>query len=238
MKRILCSSLALIALSSGVSACSLNTTHRTGQSGIVESSDGKIDQETGDIMTKEIDADGDLINCTTRKASWGSDLPSCNEIIAERKKVLGKRETTRGQQSSELFSTKISGDNSFKLPNGAKINIKTRVIYNDESSNALIVNAIVSREVDLTSSVFEKLFFRGSGARMQLNFVDKEDFEVLDPLSIPLDVAKGMRANIKYTKQFGMTTSDVKAVRIQARKPIRSVREYREISNIRVSFRP
>jgi len=47
-----------------------------------------------------------------------------------------------------------------------------------------------------------------------------------------------MSQNIRYRKKMGTSTSDIVGMKVSARKPIRSLREYNLISRIDVSFRP
>ena len=170
MKRPFSSVLALILASLAISGCNQSGNYRTGRSdaGINESTTGAIDQKTGDIIKQVEDEDGNLIDCTTGKSSWRRGLPSCNEIVAIRKKEENKRQAQMKeeaaleaaadkQRSDLLFYNKLSGEKLFTLPNGGKIKVATRVRYNDESGNALIINAIVSRK-NATQTVFENLF--------------------------------------------------------------------------------
>ena len=121
------------------------------------------------------------------------------------------------------------------MPNGSKIRVKSRVIYNDEFSS-LIINAIIEK-IDSTSEVFENIFIGDTGT-LTLNFVDSSDFDFLDPLTIPLNIRKGLSQNINFRKKMGSTTSEIVGMKITARKPIRSLREYNQIARIEVSFRP
>ena len=113
--------------------------------------------------------------------------------------------------------------------------MKSRVVYNDEF-NSLIINAILEK-VDSTSEVFENIFIGDTGS-LTLNFVDSSDFDFLDPLTIPLNIRKGLSQNINYRKKMGATTSEIVGMKITARKPIRSLREYNQIARIDISFRP
>ena len=69
-------------------------------------------------------------------------------------------------------------------------------------------------------------------------FLDSDDFELLDPMTIPLNIQEGQRANVSYRKKMGMTTDDLEGISITTRRPIRSLREYNEIKRIEVAFKP
>ena len=58
-----------------------NSNTKTGTSDIQISQEGMVDQSTRDIISKEYDAKGNLLNCTIGNSSWKRGLPSCNEII-------------------------------------------------------------------------------------------------------------------------------------------------------------
>ena len=43
---------------------------------------------------------------------------------------------------------------------------------------------------------------------------------------------------MSVTEKMGTTTDDLEGIRISARRPIRSLREYNEIKRIEVAFKP
>lgn len=208
-----------------------------GTSGVSENSQGFSDNDTGDIVRQEVDEDGNLRDCTIGNSSEKRGLPSCNDIV-------NRRETSAdlSQQTSDgLLTNKLDGSQLFILPNGSKIRIKTAAKYNDETSTGrgggeLILNALVER-VDATPEVFENLFIN-QGARIEVVFIDGDDFAMLKPLSMPLNIQEGQSKNINFRKKFGQTTEDVKAVAMQARVPIQSIREYQQIARLEVAFKP
>lgn len=209
-----------------------------GTSGISESTSGQIDNDTGDIIRQEVDEDGRMRDCTVGNASERrNDLPSCNDIVNRR-----ESQSDRDSQVSEgLLTNKLSGSQIFVLPNGSKIRIKTSAKYNDETSTGrgggeLIINALVEK-VNSTDAVFESLFIN-RGAKVEIAFIDPDDFAMLQPLSIPLNIAEGQSRNINYRKRFGQTTSQVVGVAMQARVPISSIREYKQIARLDVAFKP
>ena len=203
---------------------------------------GQRDERSGAIVSQEIDQYGNLVNCGIGSSAKKLKLPSCNEIVQQRvnaekedEKVAALQAQKDQAYSDQLFTNKLSGNKIFTLPNGSKIRIKSRVIYNDEFSS-LVINAIIEK-IDSTAEVFENIFIGDTGT-LTLNFVDSEDFDFLDPLTIPLNVRRGLSQNINYRKKMGNTTSDIVGMKITARKPIRSLREYNQIARIDVSFRP
>ncbi len=203
---------------------------------IKESSSGFVDTRTGDIIGKELDENGNLRDCTIGTSSSRRNLPSCNDIIDRREKVL-----LDSRNRSRFFLTnKLSGNNIFILPNGSKIRVKSSVKYNDETQygrggGELIINAYVER-VSATLPTFENLFIN-PGSRLEISFLDADDFELLDSLSIPLHVETGLSTNVSYKKKVGLTSSDLIGMKVQARMPIRSIREYKLIRRVSVAAR-
>lgn len=209
-----------------------------GTSGVSENSQGGFrDNDTGDIVRQETDEDGRLRDCTVGTSSERRDLPSCNEIVDRR-----EDNADRAQQVSDgMLTNKLDGSQIFVLPNGSKIRIKTAAKYNDETSTGrgggeLILNALVER-VNATPAVFENLFIN-DGAKIEVVFIDGDDFAMLKPLTMPLNIERGQAANINFRKKFGQTTDEVKAVAMQARVPIQSIREYQQIARLEVAFKP
>ena len=203
---------------------------------------GQRDSRSGAIIKQEIDEYGNLVDCGIGSSAKKLNLPDCNQIVGQRVEATRRQEKASALQiqkqqeySESLFTNKLAGNKLFTLPNGSKIRVKSRVIYNDEF-NSLVLNAIIEK-VDSTSEVFENIFIGDTG-RLALNFVDSSDFDFLDPLTIPLNIEKGLSQNINYRKKMGSTTSDIVGMKITARKPIRSLREYNQIARIDVSFRP
>lgn len=227
-------SLAILAtLSTGCG----NWNIKSGTSGITETGKGNLDNDTGDIIRQEEDEDGRMRDCTVGTSSDRRDLPSCNDIVNRR-----ESQTDRENQVSDgLLENKLSGSKLFTLPNGSKIRIKTAAKYNDETSagrggGELIINALVER-VNATPQVFENLFIE-KGARIEIAFIDSDDFAMLTPLAMPLNIQAGQANNISYRKKFGQTTSDVVGVSLQARVPIKSIREYKQLARLEVAFKP
>lgn len=227
-------SLAILAtLSTGCG----NWNIKSGTSGITETEKGNLDNDTGDIIRQEEDEDGRMRDCTVGTSSDRRDLPSCNDIVNRR-----ESQTDRENQVSDgLLENKLSGSKLFTLPNGSKIRIKTAAKYNDETSagrggGELIINALVER-VNATPQVFENLFIE-NGARIEIAFIDSDDFAMLTPLAMPLNIQAGQANNISYRKKFGQTTSDVVGVSLQARVPIKSIREYKQLARLEVAFKP
>jgi len=227
-------SLALLAtISTGCGTWNI----KGGTSGISETAQGNLDNDTGDIIRQEEDEDGRLRDCTVGTSSDRRDLPSCNDIVNRRE----SKSNRDNEVSAGLLDNKLSGSKLFTLPNGSKIRIQTTTKYNDETSSGggggeLIVNALVER-VSATPQVFENLFIQ-SGAHIEVAFLDSDDFAMLTPLDLPLNIRIGESDNINYRKKFGQTTSDVVGVSLQARVPIKSIREYKQLARLEVAFKP
>jgi len=235
-KTIFRAGLSLAVMATLTTGCG-NWNIKSGTSGISETERGNLDNDTGDIIRQEEDEDGRMRDCTVGASSERRDLPSCNDIV-NRRESQTDRET---QVSDGLLENKLSGSKLFTLPNGSKIRIKTAAKYNDETSSGrgggeLIVNALVER-VNATPQVFENLFIE-SGSRIEIAFIDSDDFAMLTPLSMPLNIQAGQASNISYRKKFGQTTSDVVGVSLQARVPIKSIREYKQLARLEVAFKP
>ena len=196
---------------------------------------GQRDSKSGAIIKQERDEYGNLVDCGIGSSSKKLKLPDCNDIVRQRVEATKRSQEAAAAYSESLFTNKLAGNKLFTLPNGSKIRVKSRVVYNDEF-NSLIINAILEK-VDSTSEVFENIFIGDTGS-LTLNFVDSSDFDFLDPLTIPLNIRKGLSQNINYRKKMGATTSEIVGMKITARKPIRSLREYNQIARIDVSFRP
>lgn len=196
---------------------------------------GQRDSRSGAIIKQELDEYGNLVDCGIGSSAKKLNLPDCNQIVTQRVEAAALKAQKQQEYSESLFTNKLSGNKLFTLPNGAKIRVKSRVIYNDEFGS-LVINAIVEK-VDSTAEVFENIFIGDTG-KLTLNFVDASDFDFLEPLTIPLNIKKGLSQNVNYRKKMGATTSEIVGVKIIARKPIKSLREYNQIAKIDVSFRP
>jgi len=197
---------------------------------------------SGAIIKQEMDEYGNMRDCGIGSSAKKLGLPRCDEIV-DRRQAQTDKEIARAEEqdkknraySESLFKNKLSGNKLFTLPNGSKVRVKTRVIYNDQE-NSLKINAIVER-VNSTAKAFEQLFIKPDG-KIVLVFLDNDDFELLDPMTIPLNIQKGQRANVSYRKKMGTTTDDLEGISITTRRPIRSLREYDEIERIEVAFKP
>ena len=197
---------------------------------------------SGAIIKQEMDEYGNMRDCGIGSSAKKLGLPRCDEIV-DRRQAQTDKEIARAEEqqkkdraySESLFKNKLSGNKLFTLPNGSKVRVKTRVIYNDQE-NSLKINAIVER-VNSTAKAFEQLFIKPDG-KIVLVFLDSDDFELLDPMTIPLNIQKGQRANVSYRKKMGTTTDDLEGISITTRRPIRSLREYDEIERIEVAFKP
>lgn len=197
---------------------------------------------SGAIIKQEMDEYGNMRDCGIGSSAKKLGLPRCDEIVDRRQAQADKNIAAAKDQQSKneaysrsLFENKLSGSKLFTLPDGSKVRIKTRARYNDEFSS-LVINATVER-VNSTAKAFEQIFIKPNG-KIVMAFLDADDFELLDPMTIPLNIQKGQRANVSYRKKMGTTTDDLEGIRISARRPIRSLREYNEIKRIEVAFKP
>ena len=190
---------------------------------------------SGAIIKQEMDEYGNMRDCGIGSSAKKLGLPRCDEIVDRRIARAEEQQKKDRAYSESLFKNKLSGNKLFTLPNGSKVRVKTRVIYNDQE-NSLKINAIVER-VNSTAKAFEQLFIKPDG-KIVLVFLDNDDFELLDPMTIPLNIQKGQRANVSYRKKMGTTTDDLEGISITTRRPIRSLREYDEIERIEVAFKP
>ena len=194
------------------------------------------DQKTGDIIDKEMDEYGEMRDCTRGKSSKKRKLPSCNDIVDQRQKYYEER----NKKSNKLFQVRLIGENIFNLPNNLTIKVSSAIKYNDETQvgrggGELIINAEIER---ITGDIvdFENIFIE-KGSRLFLSFLDGDNFELLDALNIPLHIETGLTNNIKYRKKNNLGSTDLKAIVLQTRVPIRSIREYEQISKIDISGR-
>lgn len=214
------------------------TDNRVGVSGIVETSSGFRDGDTGDIIRQERDENGNLRDCSIGSSSDRRGLPSCNDIVNRRDELT----KTKKAVSQGLLRNKVDGSNLFVTPSGAKFYVRLATKYNDEvqvgrGGGELILNGVIERHPSTSQAAFKSLFIQ-SPAFIEFAFVDGDSFELLDSLRVPLDLQRGAAQNIRYRKKFGSTTDDVVGVSFQARKPLRSIREYKEIASIDVGFKP
>jgi hypothetical protein len=223
--------LAALGISLNIVGCA-NLSFKGGTSGTTVTDRGYIDNDTGDKIRQEEDEFGNLRDCTVGKSSSRSQLPSCNEIV-DRRQAAGSKSA---ESSDNMLDNKLSGTRLYTLPNGGKIRVSAAVKYNDEAVDGMIVGVTISN-IGSTRQAFESLFI-DSSAYVEVVFVDADEFALLAPARIPLNVQRGQRENISYRKKFGETTSDVVAVVMQARLPVKSVREYQKIARLEIAFKP
>ena len=227
--------LSVVASSLLLSGCG-NWNIKAGTSGIKSAND--YDNDTGDIIRQERDAYGELTDCTVGKSSERRDLPSCNSIKQQRNDQVDEGK----QVSNDLLSNNLSGSSVFVLPSGGKLRINTSAVFNDElmatgqkGGGELIINATVLRE-NLPLSVFENLFIN-QGARIDFATLTSGGI-MLDHFDMPLNIDAGRASGIYYRKKFGSSTSDLVGMSLQLRRPIHSIREYKQIARLDVGFKP
>ena len=204
---------------------------------------GIMDVKTGEIIRKELDSDGNLLDCTVGNLLNSRGLPACNEIVKERQKILQsiKEEKEKLElENDQIINKKLIGDNFFVLPNGSKIRIKTSLKYSDKvkilrDGAEIIINADIEN-IDATNQTFENIFIK-PGSRIEISFLDFDNFELLEPVKIPLQIKLGQENNITYRKRIGSSSDDLVSIRLLARKPIKSLKEYLSIDKLKVSAR-
>ncbi|MFM7313431.1 MAG: hypothetical protein ACKO0M_09725, partial [Cyanobium sp.] len=111
-KTILQTGLSLAILATVSSGCG-NWNIKSGTSGITETEQGNLDNDTGDIIRQELDEDGRMRDCTVGTSSERRDLPSCNDIVNRRESQSDRQ----NQVSDGLLENKLSGSKLFTLPN-------------------------------------------------------------------------------------------------------------------------
>ena len=232
-----------------VSSCGLridaNKKLMTGEAGISSMAGGTIrDNDTGDIIATELDEYGNSVNCSIGKSSNRRSLPSCNAVVekrvaaqVERQKQLDlsrrEQEAQNKVQSDALFYNSIDGTSFSELSSGLQLKATARARYNDEFGSALIVNLSLQK-ISGSETLFKDLFTKQNSFAF-ISFLDRDGFELLDSLKIPLSIEKAMKENVKLRRIADRESGEIKEVKMQVRKSIRSIREYTEISSLEIS---
>lgn len=137
------------------------TDNRVGVSGIVETSSGFRDGDTGDIIRQERDENGNLRDCSIGSSSDRRGLPSCNDIVNRRDELT----KTKKAVSQGLLRNKVDGSNLFVTPSGAKFYVRLATKYNDEmqvgrGGGELILNGVIERHPSTSQAAFKSLFIQ------------------------------------------------------------------------------
>lgn len=244
-------SFPILAISLLVSACG-NWNIKTGSTGF-ESSDGNyFDNQSRDIISQEYNEYNVLQDCTLGKSSSQRKLPSCNDIRNKKNSFLlsqeqnqknllkedqiqkNKEDRSKKKKISKILDNQISGKNFLKFKDGSGIFVKSTIKYNASTSN-LIINAQVERDKNTTLDSFKQIF-TGEGRYIQVSFLDKEGFELLEPMNFPLNIVEGQNENIIYRKKAGNTAENVIAIRMLARKPLTNILEYSKVKKLQISL--
>ena len=159
--------------------------------GFSTSFNGRKTNAQGVIIGQERDENGIMRDCAMGVTGQQIGIPSCDSIIAARVANDRANDAQRDFDRDRRYNNKLSGNKLFTLPDGSKIRISTRVVYSQER-NLLTIEAIVDR-VNTTAKAFENLFINRPNARIVLGFMDDTNFEHLSPLTLPLNLDKGLR---------------------------------------------
>ena len=243
-----------------------NSNTKTGTTDIQISQEGMIDQSTRDIISKEYDAKGNLLNCTIGNSSWKRGLPSCNEIIDKRTKDFEKialaeqkRLEKEKREKIEQFKKSLKEEKQkLEIERREEIKINeliTRKKTNTKSfafPNGLKIKTISQIRLDpqlnkiivnceILKQVgdldqFTKIFIEGN-SRIEIAFFDKQKLELANPIIFPLNIYEGQKAGFKYKKNVGKNISDLKGIKIIGEESNISTSEFMKIDSIDVSIK-
>ena len=226
--------IGLLAL---VSGCG-NWNIKTGESNIIRSEDGYVDQKNRDIIKSVIDLEGNSLDCTVGKSSSRRDLETCNKIKKEMSDVSKKNHQLRIKEDQRLLDQflrkKISGSNIITFSSGLKVKIIAQVKYSLET-NQIIINSEVRR---LKGNIldFNKVFIKDE-SNLQISFLDKDRFELLTPLELPLSIYKGQQEGIIYKKKVAKNSEELMGIKILARKKLDKSIELERVSRLELSIK-
>ena len=229
--------LLVTFLSFGLSSCG-NWNIKTGSSDINVSGSNLVDQTTRDVIRSEYDINGNLLDCTVGRSSRRRDLPSCNQIIIERSKNIDQRKNLELNQQKKLsdkfFKKRIFGKNIFSFSNGMKLRATSEVKYNT-NTNQLIVNTEIIR---LAGNMDEfKSIFIDKKAKIFISFLDKNKFELMQPLILPLNIYDGQSEGLNYRKKGSKNIDELLGMNITARKEMKNLDEFTRIKKIELSIK-
>ena len=220
-----------------VSGCG-NWNIKTGESNIMRSEDVYVDQKNRDIIKSVIDLEGNLLDCTVGKSSSRRDLETCNKIKKEMSDLSKKNYQLRIKEDQKLLDKflrkKIYGSNIITFSSGLKVKIIAQVKYSLET-NEIIINSEVRR---LKGNIldFNKVFINDE-SNLQISFLDKDRFELLTPLELPLSVYKGQEEGIIYKKNVAKNSEELMGIKILARKKLDKSIELERVSRLELSIK-
>jgi len=226
--------IGLLAL---VSGCG-NWNIKTGESNIMRSEDGYVDQKNRDIIKSVIDLEGNLLDCTVGKSSSRRDLETCNNIKKEMSDLSKKNYQLRIKEDQKLLNKflrkKIYGSNIITFSSGLKVKIIAQVKYSLET-NEIIINSEVRR---LKGNIldFNKVFINDE-SNLLISFLDKDRFELLTPLELPLSIYKGQEEGIIYKKNVAKNSEELMGIKILARKKLDKSIELERVSRLELSIK-
>ena len=243
-----------------------NSNTKTGTTDIQLSREGMVDQSTRDIISKEYDAKGNLLNCTIGNSSWKRGLPSCNEIINKRIKdfdrfALAEKQRLEKEKKEEIKQFKKTLKNQqqrLKIEKREESIINELVIRKKSNTksfafpNGLKIKTISQIRLDPQSNQiivnceilkkagdidqFTKIFIEGN-SRIEIAFFDKQKLELANPIIFPLNIYEGQKAGFKYKKNVGKNISDLKGIKIIGERSNVSTSEFMKIDSIGVSIK-
>ena len=229
--------ISVTFLSLGLSSCG-NWNIKTGSSDIDISGSDLVDQTTRDIIRSEYDINGNLLDCTVGRSSRRRDLPSCNQIIIERSNNIDQRRNLELKQkkkiSDKFLKKRILGKNIFIFSSGMKLRAESEVKYNT-NTNQLIINTEIIR---LVGNINEfKSIFIDKKSQIFISFLDKNKFELMQPLILPLNIYDGQAVGLNYRKKGSKNIDEIKGMNITARKEIKNIDEFNRIKSLELSIK-
>lgn len=243
-----------------------NSNTKTGTTDIQLSQEAIVDQITRDIISKEYDAKGNLLNCTIGNSSWKRGLPSCNEIIDKRTKdferfALAEQKRSGKEKAEEIkqYKKTLKDQNqSFEKEKREEIKINEllkRKKSNTKSftfPNGLKIKTISQIRLDPQSNQiivnceilkqkggldqFTKIFIEGN-SRIEIAFFDKQKLELANPIIFPLNIYEGQKDGFKYKKNVGKDITDLKGIKIIGEESNIRTSEFLQIDSIGVSIK-
>ena len=243
-----------------------NSNTKTGTTDIQLSREGMVDQSTRDIISKEYDAKGNLLNCTIGNSSWKRGLPSCNEIINKRIKdfdrfALAEKQRLEKEKKEEIKQFKKTLKNQqqrLKIEKREESIINELVIRKKSNTksfafpNGLKIKTISQIRLDPQSNQiivnceilkkagdidqFTKIFIEGN-SRIEIAFFDKQKLELANPIIFPLNIYEGQKAGFKYKKNVGKDISNLKGIKIIGEKSNISTSQFMQIDSIDISIK-
>ena len=243
-----------------------NSNTKTGTTDIQLSREGMVDQSTRDIISKEYDAKGNLLNCTIGNSSWKRGLPSCNEIINKRIKdfdrfALAEKQRLEKEKKEEIkqFKKTLKNQQQRLKIEKREENIINELVIRKKSNtksfafpNGLKIKTISQIRLDPQSNQiivnceilkkagdidqFTKIFIEGN-SRIEIAFFDKQKLELANPIIFPLNIYEGQKAGFKYKKNVGKDISNLKGIKIIGEKSNISTSQFMQIDSIDISIK-